>query len=44
VFVQGSNLITWTEYNGVEVESVGSVVSTTFPQARSFTAGINVGL
>ncbi|WP_118829180.1 SusC/RagA family TonB-linked outer membrane protein [Salinibacter ruber] len=43
-FVRGSNLITWTEYDGVEVESVGNVSSTVFPQARSITFGIDLGL
>jgi TonB-linked SusC/RagA family outer membrane protein len=44
VFARGSNLITWTEYDGVEVESVGNVSSTVFPQARTVTFGVDLGL
>jgi hypothetical protein len=44
VFAQGSNLVTWTNYTGPDPESVGSVTSTVFPQGRTYTAGVNVGL
>jgi TonB-linked SusC/RagA family outer membrane protein len=44
VFARGSNLITWTDFNGVEVESVGSLSASTFPQARTFTFGLDLGL
>lgn len=44
VFAQGSNLVTWTNYTGPDPESVGNVTSTVFPQGRSYTAGVNVGL
>lgn len=44
VFAQGSNLVTWTNYTGPDPESVGNVTTTVFPQGRSYTAGVNVGL
>jgi len=44
IFVQGTNLVTWTEYKGPDPESVGSVTSTVFPQGRTYTAGVNFGL
>jgi TonB-linked SusC/RagA family outer membrane protein len=44
VYAQGSNLVTWTNYTGPDPESVGNVTTTVFPQGRTYTAGINVGL
>ena len=49
-FVQGENIYTWTKYSGFDPEvSTFSITNTapgtdflTFPQARTFTAGINV--
>lgn len=50
VFVQGENIYTWTKYKGFDPEvSTFSITNTapgtdflTFPQARTFTGGINV--
>ncbi|WP_103027001.1 SusC/RagA family TonB-linked outer membrane protein [Salinibacter altiplanensis] len=44
IFARGSNLVTWDDYDGVEVESVGNVSSTVFPQARTITFGVDLGL
>ncbi|TWI85792.1 TonB-linked SusC/RagA family outer membrane protein [Lacibacter cauensis] len=51
-FVQGENLYTWTKYKGLDPEvSTFSVTNTspgtdflTFPQARTITFGLNIGL
>ena len=51
LYVQGQNLITWTDYSGFdpEVNFNGSVSITrgidfyTLPQARTYTIGLNVG-
>jgi len=50
-FVQGQNLITWTDYSGFDPEvSTFSITNTapgtdflTYPQARTFTFGLNLG-
>jgi len=52
VFVQAQNLKTWTRYTGFDPEvSTLGITSTaqgtdflTYPQARSFTVGLNLGL
>ncbi|SMG25527.1 TonB-linked outer membrane protein, SusC/RagA family [Marivirga sericea] len=50
VFVQGVNLLTWTEYDGIDPEVVannnGTGVSSfgAYPLGRQFSAGINIGL
>lgn len=49
-FVQGENIYTWTKYSGFDPEvSTFSITNTapgtdflTFPQARTFTGGINI--
>lgn len=43
VFVQGSNLATWTNYTGPDPELVGTGLGN-YPQGRTLTAGVNVGL
>ena len=51
-FVQGENLYTWTKYSGFDPEvSTFSVTNTapgtdflTYPQARTITFGLNIGL
>ena len=51
-FIQGENLYTWTDYSGFDPEvSTFSVTNTapgtdflTFPQARTITFGLNIGL
>ncbi len=51
-FIQAQNLITWTKYSGFDPEvSTFSITNTapgtdflTYPQARSFTFGLNLGL
>jgi TonB-dependent starch-binding outer membrane protein SusC len=52
VYVQGQNLVTWTDYSGFdpEVNFAGNTDVTrgydfyTLPQARTITVGVNVGL
>ncbi len=50
VFVQGVNLLTWTNYDGMDPEVVannnGTGVSSygAYPLGRQFSAGINIGL
>ena len=43
VFVQGSNLATWTNYTGPDPELVGTGLGN-YPQGRTLSAGVNVGL
>jgi len=43
LFVQGSNLVTWTNYTGPDPELVGTGLGN-YPQARTLTGGINLGL
>jgi len=44
LFVQGTNLATWTnDYPGFDPETVGTDLGE-YPQPKSYTAGINVGL
>lgn len=43
LFVQGENLVTWTNYTGIDPEIVGTGIGV-YPQARVFTAGFRVGL
>jgi hypothetical protein len=51
VYVQGQNLVTWTDYSGFDPEVNFNGVSNitrgidfyTLPQARTYTIGLNVG-
>ena len=49
-FVQGVNLMTWTEYDGIDPEVIANNNATgvsgygTYPLGRQFSAGINLGL
>jgi TonB-linked SusC/RagA family outer membrane protein len=51
IFVQGQNLVTWTHYSGFDPEvSTFNVTNTasgtdflTYPQAKSYTFGVNIG-
>jgi TonB-linked SusC/RagA family outer membrane protein len=42
VFVQATNLVTWTEYNGIDPEVVGTN-NAIYPQSRTLTTGIEIG-
>ncbi|GAA5035069.1 SusC/RagA family TonB-linked outer membrane protein [Marivirga lumbricoides] len=50
IFVQGVNILTWTEYDGIDPEVVannnGTGVSSygTYPLGRQFSVGLNIGL
>lgn len=41
VFVQGVNLITWTNYRGLDPEII-EVANAPFPQARQYSAGVSL--
>ncbi len=41
VYVQGRNLITWSDFTGFDPEVVGTALGT-YPQGRTFTAGIDL--
>jgi TonB-linked SusC/RagA family outer membrane protein len=45
VLLQGNNLATWTRYSGQDPENVGpsGFGSIIYPQARSYSIGLNVG-
>ncbi len=42
LYVSGENLLTWTGFKGADPESVGTGYDETYPNARSFTLGLNV--
>ncbi len=45
LFVQGLNLLTWTNFNGIDPEVVGLIGNSTFaryPNARQFSAGLTL--
>ena len=42
IYVSGENLLTWTKFKGADPESVGTGYDETYPNARSFTVGLNV--
>lgn len=44
LFIQAYNLAVWTKYKGSDPENVGvtGLTSLTYPQSRSFSAGINI--
>lgn len=42
VFVQATNLLTWTAYSGIDPEIVGTN-NAIYPQARTLTTGIEIG-
>ncbi|MCW3467100.1 SusC/RagA family TonB-linked outer membrane protein [Chitinophaga nivalis] len=42
VFVQGQNLITWTKWKGMDPEDNNGEGMFDYPNARTYTAGINV--
>ncbi len=41
VYVQGRNLVTWSEFTGFDPEVVGTALGT-YPQGRTFTAGVDL--
>jgi TonB-linked SusC/RagA family outer membrane protein len=43
LFVTGTNLLTFTEYSGIDPELVGTALGD-YPQARTFQGGIRVGI
>lgn len=43
IYVQGTNLITWTEFTGYDPEVTGASTFGDYPQAKTFTFGLNVG-
>ncbi len=42
IYVQGTNLVTWTNYTGADPEMVGSN-TVIYPQPRSYTTGLQIG-
>lgn len=42
IYVQGTNLITWTNYSGIDPEIVGTN-NAIYPQNRTLTSGIEIG-
>lgn len=44
VFVQGQNLLTWTKWRGLDPENNSVYGRFQYPNARTYTAGINVNL
>ncbi|MBR0500734.1 MAG: TonB-dependent receptor [Bacteroidales bacterium] len=42
LFVQGENLLTFTKYTGVEVETTGSSDNLAYPHPMTFTGGVNI--
>ena len=42
VFAQATNLLTWTAYNGIDPEIVGTN-NAIYPQSRTLTTGIEIG-
>ena len=42
IYVSGENLLTWTKFKGSDPESVSTGYDETYPNARSFTIGLNV--
>ena len=42
IFVQGTNLVTWTDYPGADPEMVGSN-TVVYPQPRTYTTGLQIG-
>jgi TonB-linked SusC/RagA family outer membrane protein len=44
VFVQGQNLFTWTKWRGLDPENNSVYGRFQYPNARTYTAGINVNL
>lgn len=43
LFIQGTNLITWTEFTGYDPEVTGGSTFGDYPQGKTYTFGINVG-
>ena len=43
IYIQGENLLTFTEYSDLDPELVGIAIGQ-YPQSRRITAGINIGL
>ena len=47
--MQGMNLVTWTEFDGLDPEVVGNNNATstsaygTFPNGKQYTAGLTIG-
>ncbi len=44
VYVQGGNLLTWTNYTGLDPEQAATFSVGRYPVGRTFTAGVRVGL
>ena len=42
LFVQGENLLTFTQYTGVEVETTGSSDNLAYPHPLTITGGVNI--
>jgi TonB-dependent starch-binding outer membrane protein SusC len=42
IFVQGTNIATWTNYTGIDPEVVGTN-DAVYPQPRAYTTGIEIG-
>ena len=44
LFVQGQNLVTWTDFRGFDPEiSTGSLNGAQYPALRTITIGLNIG-
>ena len=44
IFVSGENLVTWTDWKGFDPEPVQNYSLGVYPNARTFSLGLNIGL
>ena len=44
IFVSGENLLTWTDWKGFDPEPVGSYSLGVYPNPRTISLGVNIGL
>ena len=44
IFVSGENLVTWTDWKGFDPEPVGTYSLGVYPNPRSVSLGVNIGL
>jgi iron complex outermembrane receptor protein len=44
VYATAQNLVTFTNYSGVDPENSGGIDNAPFPRARTFTLGARIGL
>ncbi len=43
IFIQGTNLLTFTNYTGLDPEFAGSFSNLSYPLGKSYTAGLEIG-